>query len=82
MSIYSTLTIKQSDAIKLIAIEMGIELRGDENVNRLIEMILFDVTSRSPHSPYVLNNYDIVNDDYSGGSEMYDPFKEPDWLKD
>lgn len=82
MSVYRTLTIKKSDAIKLIAKEMGIELRGDEDTNRLIEMILFEVTSRNPHSPYVFNNYDIVSDDYNGSSEIFDPFKTPDWLKD
>lgn len=67
MSIYSTIDLTQSEAIKLIAEHIcaspnrpeGLENKTD---NELLEMILFRVTDTNKYSPFHDNNYWIVQD--------------------
>lgn len=80
MSIYSTLTIRRKDIIKLIAEELGVDFEYNDGrvktEDNLLEDILFQITSRNPHSPYQLNNYYVVPDDYEPKdkyNEIFDP---------
>lgn len=62
MSIYSTITLTQSEAIKLIAEHVcanpnepdWLEGKGD---HKLLEMILFGLTDGNKYSPFHCNNY-------------------------
>ena len=70
MSVYSTLTLTEMECIEKIAERMGIELEWDGFRRRekkltkldLLDMILFELTSKNPYSPNYLNNYFIIPD--------------------
>lgn len=87
MSIYSTITLTPSEAIRLIAEHICadanepflLEKWGDriQTDNDLLAMILFRVTNGNTHSPYHRNNYTVVND--PGQSDLQQ-FKEENYL--
>jgi hypothetical protein len=77
MSVYSIVTLRKTDALKLIAHHLGIELTSKDEEKSLIDKILFKLTSENPYSDYALNNFTIVDDDYQNENDDYNTLAEP-----
>lgn len=82
MSIYSTITLTPSMAIKLIAEHVCAdpnypESLKDKSDNDLLESILFRLTDGNKYSPYHYNNYRV---DSNPGNSDLDAFKEENYI--
>jgi hypothetical protein len=71
MSVYSTITLSELEAIEKIAEHLGISLEwnGLKKLEKrwtkqeLLSMILFEITSKNPYSPNYFNNYGVIEGD-------------------
>lgn len=81
MSIYSTILLTPSEAIKLIAEHVCADANEPQLLemsdNDLLERILFRLTDGNKHSPYHYNNYTVIDDKNESTLEK---FKEKNYL--
>lgn len=83
MSIYSTISLTRSEAIKLIAEHVCANadypnLLDKATDDDLLEWILFKLTNGNKYSPFHMNNYWIVEG--RGGESNLAEFKEENYL--